>query len=239
MADQTPQDAWLKHLNEANRFNDWVASAFVDELHGAVLEVGCGIGNFTGQIASRAAQVTAVDLNPDYVRIAAERFRDRPNVRVCTADATKTDWVESFDGIVMLDVLEHVEDDVGLLQRLKQALAPDGLLVLKVPASAWLYSPMDEAIGHRRRYSRDSLALTLAAAGFTVKRQAYFNIAGMFGWWLNGKVLRHTVPPREQLALFERLVPMLRRIEGAVPWPFGLSLIAIARPAPSEAGNRA
>jgi SAM-dependent methyltransferase len=236
MADRTPQDAWLEHLNEANRFNDWVASSFADELHGAVLEIGCGTGNFTGQIASRATQVTAVDLNPDYVRIAAERFRDRPNVEVRTADATRTEWPEPFDAIVMLDVLEHVEDDVGLLRRLKQALAQDGLLVLKVPAAAWLYSPMDQAIGHHRRYSRDRLAETLAAAGFTVKRQSYFNIAGMFGWWLNGKVLRRTVPPREQLALFERLVPMLRRVESAVSWPFGLSLIAIARPAAASRG---
>src|SRR5687767_14778797 len=101
MADQTPQDAWLERLNEANRFNDWVASSFVDELHGAVLEVGCGTGNFTGQIASRATQVTAVDLNPDYVRIAAERFCDRPNVQVRTADATRTEWPEPFDAIVM------------------------------------------------------------------------------------------------------------------------------------------
>ena len=101
--------------------------------------------------------------------------------------------------------------------------------LVKVPAHQALFGPMDSAIGHHRRYSRASLDALLTEAGFEAPETRYFNAASIVGWWLNGKVLRRTMPGGSQIRLFDRLVPVLRAAEEVIRPPFGLSLIAAAR----------
>jgi 2-polyprenyl-3-methyl-5-hydroxy-6-metoxy-1,4-benzoquinol methylase len=223
--DDTAQDFWLAKLGDADRFSRWVFDAIAPSLTGNVLEVGCGVGTFTALIAAAGHDVTAIDINPSYVATARSRLSAQSRVTVVEGDATRMSWAASFDTVVLLDVLEHIEDDVGFLRRLRACLKPGGRLVAKVPAGQWLYSPMDAAIGHFRRYSKKSLRRVLAAADLAAIEQRYFNAAGILGWWLNGRVLKRTTPPQEQIALFEAAVPILRTIE-SVARPIGLSIIA-------------
>lgn len=220
------QDFWLAHLNRATGFNGWVFEGIRPFLGRRVLEVGCGIGNFTTLMAAAGHAITAVDINPDYVAIARDRLKAYPAVSVHCSDVTQAHWPEPFDTVVMLDVLEHIADDVALLRNLGQCLIPGGTLVLKVPAGQWLYGPMDRAIGHYRRYTRRSLAEALSAGGFTGIRQKHFNAVGILGWWVNGRLLGRVTPPAEQLGLFERLLPVVQMADRFNPFPFGLSLIA-------------
>src|SRR5262249_58915583 len=85
------------------------------------------------------------------------------------------------------------------------------------------------ALAHHRRYERAGLVAKLEEAGFVVEHTGFFNRLGLGGWWLNGKILRRTKVPWLQLHLQNLLVPLLRA-EALVPLPFGLSLIAVARP---------
>ena len=195
----------------------------------SVLEVGCGTGNFTLLLAESGRRVTGVEVNADYVVQARKRLKSWPNVQVMCGDATTAEWTETFDSIVLLDVLEHIETDVDFLGRVRQTLKPGGRLILKVPAGPWLYSPMDRAIGHYRRYDRPSLDKAIQTAGMDVATMRYFNLPGTLGWWLNGRVLKRTIPPSEQISLFESLVPLLRASESLVSPPFGLSLIAVCK----------
>ncbi len=227
MSEATPQDFWLDHLASAGKFNAWVFDNFKDALGENVLEIGCGSGNFTSLIARQSPRVTAVDIHEPYVATAQRRLASFPGVQVICDDATTRQWDETFDTVVLLDVLEHIENDVSFLRSLAKCLRPGGRLILKVPAAPWLYSPMDQAIGHHRRYDRDSLARSVREAGLEATRQTHFNMAGMLGWWLNGKVLKRVTPPAEQLDLFERLVPAFQLFENVIPLPIGLSLIAV------------
>ncbi len=225
--DSAAQDFWLDRLGGAHRFNAWVFSRFRRYLGQHVLEVGCGSGNFTTLIAADGRQVTACDLHAPYVDIARARLAAYPQARVLCADATRADFGGNYDTVVLLDVLEHIEDDVGFLTRLRATLRPGGRIVLKVPAYRWLYCDMDRAIGHYRRYDRASLRAALRAGGFEVVEQRYFNVFAVLGWFLNGKLLGRTTPPAEQLAAFERLVPLFRVFEAVTRVPFGISLIAV------------
>jgi 2-polyprenyl-3-methyl-5-hydroxy-6-metoxy-1,4-benzoquinol methylase len=108
MAQVTPQDFWLGHLATASKFNDWVFSDFAKDLGQDVLEVGCGSGNFTVLIAGNGRRVTALDIHQPYVESAQRRLSAFPNVRVFCADAVHHEWTESFDTVVLLDVLEHI-----------------------------------------------------------------------------------------------------------------------------------
>jgi len=229
MNGRTAQDFWLSNLGEADRFNRWVLSRFARHLGRDVLEVGCGVGNFTVLMAGEGRRVTGIDIEPGYVETARRRLAAFPNANVACGDATAAEWTERFDTVVALDIVEHIADDRAFLARLSAVLKPGGKLVLKVPAGAWLMSPMDRAVGHHRRYDKRSLAETLAAAGLSPISLTYFNVAGTLGWWLNGRVLRHTTPPVEQVKAFEALVPLFRAVEAITPPPFGLSLIGIAQ----------
>ena len=235
MAHALPQDAaegeqafWLAHLGAANHFTQWVVSEIRPYLGRAILEVGCGTGTFTRCFVRDADRILALDIDPRFVAEARAALAHAPHVTVECADATATPLARDFDTVVLLDVLEHIADDVGFLRKLRETLRPGGRIVIKVPAIPRLFCPMDAAIGHYRRYDRRTLARTLAEGGFALDACKPFNAAAIAGWWLNGKVLKRTTPPAEQVSAFDRVVPVLSRAERLLHLPFGLSLIAAA-----------
>jgi hypothetical protein len=87
---------------------------------------------------------------------------------------------------------------------------------------------LDRALGHHRRYTRAGLVARLEATGFRVEHIEYFNLAGVPGWWLAGRVLRRQMIPRASLQVYDALVPLFR-LERLLPWRLGQSLIAIGR----------
>ena len=235
--DTAIQEFWLQNLSKADAFTRWVLAEISPWLGQRVLEVGCGIGTYTAEMAVGSRKIVAMDMERAFVEEAARRLAQHPNVQLICGDATAADLPnpdsEAFDTVVLLDVLEHIEDDVALLTRLRARLGPGGHLVLKVPAMPSLYSPMDEAIGHWRRYDRRGLTEVISRAGLEVVRIWSFNAAAVPGWWWNGRVRKLRAPPGEQVALFDRLVPVLRPLDRLARLFCGISLLAVARrPAP-------
>lgn len=231
-----PQDIWFDHLGSATHYNQWIFSKVQPHLKGRTLEVGCGSGNFTPLIAQHCSQLLAVDLDADYVQQTQARMQQAKHVTVLTADATQLEAHpalaasadnQSFETIIMLDVLEHIETDVAVLRSLKKQLAPGGNLIVKVPAVEQLYNSLDRAVGHCRRYSRQRLNQIFIEAGFTSPELEYFNLVGIAGWWLNGQRQRQT-PPGHQVGWFDRTVPLWQGIEARLGCPVGLSLFAIS-----------
>lgn len=225
--DASAQSFWLERLKGADAYTQWVFGELAPYLGSSILEVGCGIGNFTALLGATGADVVALDIDPDFAAAAEAATAAQDNVHVECADVTEARWRERFDTVVMLDVVEHIADDEALLRELGRALVPGGRVIVKVPAMPSIHGTLDEAVGHYRRYTRRSLDDVLARAGFTGVRAWHFNMAAVPGWWLNGKVLRRTVPPVGQLNLFNALVPLLRGIERVVRPGFGLSLMAV------------
>ena len=240
VGNSTAQDFWLAQPNEAQAYNAWVMDQVAPSLGGRVLEIGCGVGSFTVKMAARGHAVTAVDIDPNYVTATRQRLADHPDVAVLQGDATAMDWRPEFDTVLMLDVLEHIEDDVGFIRRLGGALRPGGSLVLKVPAGPWLFGPMDRAIGHYRRYTERSLVRAYQAGGYTLSWCRPFNAVGMLGWFVNGRLFKRTTPPAMQVSAFDSLLPVVKLVDRLNPLPFGLSLIAAGRksvPAPERAAE--
>lgn len=226
--DASAQDFWLRQMSKTNALNQWVFSQFKYALGQKILEVGCGNGNFTTLIGNTGADLLAVDIDETFVRAARTATHYQARVNVENHDITKSNWNAEFDTVVMLDVLEHLSDDVEMLQRLWHALIPGGKLVIKVPALPGIFGAMDEVVGHQRRYTRRTLGAALSGAGFANTKCWSFNFVGVFGWWLNGRVLRRSVPPVSQLRGFNRLVALFRAIDFIAPPGVGLSLVAIA-----------
>jgi 2-polyprenyl-3-methyl-5-hydroxy-6-metoxy-1,4-benzoquinol methylase len=231
--DTAVQEFWLQNLSSADAFTRWVLDEISPWLGQRILEVGCGIGTYTAELALGSREIIAIDMERSFVDEAARRLGHHPNVQLICGDATEADLSKpsdgAFDTVVLLDVLEHIEDDVALLARLGSKLRPGGHLVLKVPAMRSLFSPMDQAIGHWRRYDKAGLSEVISGAGLEAVRVWSFNAAAVPAWWWNGRLLKRRSPPQEQVALYNRLVPILRPLDRLARLFCGISLIAVAR----------
>src|SRR5256885_1460028 len=223
--------ATLERMAAAPRFNRWMFERLRPWVGRRVLEIGAGIGNISAFLVEQTPvdRVVLTDTERYYLGRLRERFAGRPQVSVAELrlPAVSPGLVaERLDTVVCLNVLEHIEDDAASLRAMHDLLRPGGRLVLLVPALRALYGTLDEALGHFRRYVPDELRAKLSAAGFRVRHVEYFNLAGVPGWWLTGRVLRRRLIPTGALRWYEALVPLFR-LERLLPWRIGQSLIAI------------
>jgi SAM-dependent methyltransferase len=227
-SDTQAQQFWLDELGEGSRINEWCFSQFSKYLGHRILEIGCGTGTFTQLMGLSGAAVAGFDIEPSFIAVAKEATKHLPHVSVELGDVTKRRWSEDFDTVVALDVIEHIEDDLAILSALRDALAPGGKAIVKVPAMPGLHGTLDEVVGHYRRYSGASITAVMESAGFENVRVKHFNTLGIVGWWWNGSMLKRRTPPAGQVRLFERLLPLVRALDRVTPPEVGLSLIAVA-----------
>jgi SAM-dependent methyltransferase len=132
-----------------------------------VLDAGAGQGTMSTRLERVGFEVTSTDVSA----AAVEVLRDRLAGAVRQADVTALPFPDaSFDGAVLGEVLEHVEEDVRALAEVRRVLRPGGVLTLSVPANPALFGPSDEWAGHVRRYTRRALLEACREAGVTVHR---------------------------------------------------------------------
>jgi len=219
----------LRSMELASRFTSWVVDSVRSDLRGTILEVGAGIGNNVREILGQN-RVIATDCEPEYVRMLENAFAGRRNVSVCHWDATKPppEDLGPVDTVYCSNVLEHIPDDDAALRNIHRVLIPGGKAVLIVPAGERLHGSIDVALEHVRRYNCKPFSDRLAAHGFEVEQASTMNKVCVFGWWLNGKVLKRKALSRFQLKVFNMLVPVLKYVDPLLPWG-GLSLVVVAR----------
>jgi SAM-dependent methyltransferase len=214
-------------LRSAVRYQRWILSGFGNAVRGQVLEVGAGIGNMTRWLAQRADVVTAVE--PDAGMSKEIEQLELSNVEVVSKSIEAiADRDASFDSAVLVNVLEHVADDVGALKHVCALLRPGGQLCILVPAHEWLYGSIDRTYGHVRRYRRREMAAKMQQAGFELSFARYFNPVGAIGWFLVGKLGRQRRLNRWSIALTERLaIPVGHFVDRLGGLPFGQSVLAV------------
>jgi 2-polyprenyl-3-methyl-5-hydroxy-6-metoxy-1,4-benzoquinol methylase len=225
-----------RRMSQARNYFGWQGRLVRPEIGPRVIEVGCGLGNFTEMLLDRDA-LLALDKEEGCIECLQQKYRDYPNVRAFLCDAeddAQFSTLAAFaaDSCVCLNVLEHVKDDAGLLGRLASVLAPGGTIVLIVPAFRSLYGPIDLHLGHCRRYTMPAVRELAAAAGLGVKKAHYMNAVGFFGWWLNSHILRREAQSAKQIELFDKfVVPFSSWMETITPPPFGQSIFAVLQKA--------
>jgi SAM-dependent methyltransferase len=218
-------------MTQAKNYFAWQSRLVNRELGRRVVEVGCGVGNFTETLLDLDL-VVALDIERECVEALLERYSDRSNLHAFVLDASCPDFRRLFryglDSCVCLNVLEHIEEDVRTLEAMGSILVPGGVIVLIVPAFQSLYGPIDRNLGHYRRYSRASIHRAAQDAGLRVKKAHYMNLVGFFGWWTNAHILRREAQSEKQISAFDRyVVPVISRVEAVIrPW-CGQSLFVV------------
>jgi 2-polyprenyl-3-methyl-5-hydroxy-6-metoxy-1,4-benzoquinol methylase len=218
-------------------YYQWVLGMVEPYIGDRVLDAGCGLGNAIELIRKRAKFVVGIDCCMTCVEIATDRFRDDPKIKIVAGDI-QSDAAglgrESFDTVLCLDVLEHIEDDLQQLRRLRDLVSPGGHLIIKVPAGPWLYGSIDVASGHFRRYTLQSLRSAAQEAGWEVVALRYMNLAGVLPYWMKSRVMRRQVAYSAtyscwQLHVLKRAMPFARFVDWLSGAPVGQSAILVAR----------
>lgn len=223
----------LQTLSTAHNYHRWVYAGIKGALGSRIVEIGAGIGNYTGLLLEHG-RVLAADPEAAYVAYLRRKFANHE--RFDAIELTLGDWpaetrdeVRRFrpDTFVCMNVLEHVEQDAAAIESMYDCLEPGGHIALVVPAHTWLFSPLDRRYGHFRRYSRSDVPRLLARlTGASLPRCRYQNAAAVPGWWVNHVLLKRERLSPSQTVLFDRLlVPFAAAFERVVPVPIGLSLV--------------
>ena len=224
----------LEILTEAKNYNRWIAENFYASLQAPLLEFGAGIGNMS-ELLSAYTPLCLTDTDQRMLAHLKNKFSHINDVSVNYFDVTQPPpehLVGSFQTVIGINVLEHIEDDEKALVHLGTVLKPSGRLLLLVPAKKWAYTELDKQLGHFRRYEKKELAEKLAKASFQIEKLYFFNLVGLLSWIIRDKIQRSErsegLRP-SQISLFESMVPILKPIESKVRMPLGISLIAIAQ----------
>lgn len=221
----------LRRLDSLKRYNKWIWERVQPFVGQRVLEVGAGSGTMTRFLYGREL-IVATDNETPYVHRLRNRFRRKPGIAVERLDLDNDAALDlarySFDTVTLINVLEHTKDDAAALRRTFSLLQPGGRVIVFVPAGKDLYGPLDESVGHQRRYEKDELINKLTEAGFTIEDVSWQNQIAKLAWRLNSRILKRQGLPAAQSKIFDRLVPLLKSLEGDRP-SSGLSLIAVAR----------
>lgn len=222
----------LEVLEQANNYNKWIAQSVGAYIIPPVLEIGAGLGNITTLLTIHKPFL-ATDKDPNLVKILRKKFKNKKEMSFGVLDIERgysKNKMNFFNSVFSVNVLEHIKNDVVALKNMKRVLKPGGVVVLLVPANHFAYTQLDRELGHFRRYSKKELQDKLREAGFVDIRIKHFNIVGLASWVVRDKIWKkNSGLLASQVAIFEKVVPILKFIESLLPMPIGISLIAVAR----------
>jgi SAM-dependent methyltransferase len=202
-----------------------------------ILDVGCGTGTMLTHLA-RFGDAQGVDIDPEAIQYCHARGLTQVSQ---SGAGTLPFAAETFDLVTALDVVEHIDDDLGALREMRRVLRPGGRLLVTVPAYRFLWGRQDDINLHKRRYVAAELRNRLRSAGFEVQKLTYMN-ALLFPAIAAIRLVRHVLPtPAEAKSDFAFPAPgpfnfLLSAVFGAERYvlgrfdlPFGVSIMALAQ----------
>lgn len=219
----------LESMSQAQWYNQWTVRKFEEFLHGDILEIGCGIGNFTNSL-SKYGKVWAVDIQKEYVIETKKQVNGKAQVGIGDIEKGKYFFSgQNFDNIICLNVLEHIKDDQAALNNLFKLLKTGGRLILLIPAHQFLYGEIDRSIDHYRRYNKSGICQMLERIGFKIEKSRELNFLGALGWFIAGRVLKETIVKQGDIKIFNLVAPIFLQMENLIEPPVGTSILVVAQ----------
>lgn len=221
-------------IHVAQRFVSWMYSIVRPHLYGNIMEIGSGRGTYSDRLTRDfpGSKLVFSDIDPDYVRQLKQRYRLNPNVTALLLDMERpADYRkirQRVDSVFALNVLEHIKDDVKALKCIYNMLPKGGRCVILVPAHKVLYNTIDVALRHYRRYSKKEVVEKARLANFRIRHLSYFNSVAIFGWFVNGNLMKKKVFSYTGMQTLNVFVPLLQLIEKHILRNrIGISILAV------------
>ena len=132
-------------------------------LEGPFIDIGCGTGDVSAHFGNKGWSGKAIDLSTPAIAEASYNLRNYKNIKVEQSDVNKIQ--DKYKTLLLLDILEHTEDDLDLLSKSLDCMADDGSLIITVPSNMREWRWDDEYYGHLRRYSKGEIVKKLELSG--------------------------------------------------------------------------
>ena len=225
----------LRRIERLARLNSYIWENIAPYVAGKdVLEIGSGVGVYTDFLLKAGKNVVSIDAEPHVIKVLTRKYKAAyPSFEAYAMGAEDKALAENigrrFDSIICLNVLEHVLDDRAALANMSKLLRPDGTLVLLVPAIKFLFGTLDINLEHHRRYSFSEIKEKLRDSGFKVEKHFYIHFAGIFGWFLRSRIIKSGVLNKNDLKIYDSLIPLFRFIDRLVLKRIGQTMIIIAK----------
>ena len=222
----------LEDLRHIPNYNSWILEQFAGTLTGHTAEIGAGLGTISEALRPHVDRLDLIEPSPALAARLRGKFKGDDGCRI--SERNIESWLETtssniFDCVVMVNVLEHIEDDLAAAKGIHSAIKKGGKLLVFVPALPFMFSKLDVELGHFRRYTRRSLANFAEQGGFRVEKLRYFDISGVLPWFLLNTVMGRTYFHYRSLRIYDRvIVPPTKFLEKIIPPPFGKNLVLVA-----------
>lgn len=226
----------IDSLEGLDNYRNWILDEFRPHLAGHTVEIGAGSGSFSKKFIELVPTLELVEPSHELFQRLCSRLGHEGRVQLHMVGAEK--WLldaesASRDTIIMVNVLEHIEDDVGTLRQIHRTLRPGGALLLFVPALRYLFSRLDREHGHFRRYEKRELETKVREVGFDIAGSKYVDTLGIIPWLVFNKWLGRTEFDKGMVRLYDSVgIPVTRLVERLLPLPVGKNVLLIAKKRP-------
>ena len=206
----------MEVLSSMNKYYRWVSGRMKKYTRDRVLDLGCGNGNIANFFLEKPF-IMGVDCSKSYVEIFNQRFKNYDNVHSAVIDLLDSSSViglkkYKIDTLISMNTFEHIKDDQQAFDNTYEILENGGSFVLLVPAMKFLYSVLDYAGGHYRRYTKAEIITKLTNSGYEIKQLFYMNLPGAVGWYLAHVLTHRQIYSPQSFRLYNFLVPLFKCI---------------------------
>lgn len=217
--------------DEARNYRQYEYDMVAPHVGKSLLEIGSGLGHFSEQFAGRLDYLVVSDNDPYCVEQLTKLYEGNDDVEVLDlALPAEINIRRKVDTVVMMNVLEHIKDDVQALKDLAAVVEPGGRIVIWVPGYMQLYGDFDRKVGHVTRYTPKTLGATVSAAGLKAEVLKPINFLGGIAWWAAVRRGGAGYPDPRLVKIYDRtVVPATRAIEKLITPPFGQTVLCVAR----------
>lgn len=224
----------LSIIDKFPNFTNWMYSEIKPYLTGDILEVGSGLGTYSEKIVKdfKNSKIILSDIDYKYLKELKVKFKHKKNITITKLDLSNfhdfKKLNQKLDSVFALNVLEHIEDDISTLNNIYKILRKKGKSIILVPAHKFLFNCIDSSIGHYRRYSKKEIIEKISKTKFKIKKIFYFNFLSIFGWYINGNILKKKIVNENAIGVLNKIVPFLKFFEKYILMKkIGISLIII------------
>jgi dTDP-4-dehydrorhamnose reductase len=200
-----------------------------------VLDFGCGSGLFVGELAALGYESHGLDISSEAIKFG--QLQGIKNLAVL--DSHKINYPDNtFDSILILDVLEHLEDESWAMKEIERVLKPGGNVIIMVPAYMFLWGVQDEVAHHYRRYTKSRLLKRVReTTSLSTLRSSYFNtflflpitgvrlVSRLFR--LKGRQSDFDINNEWMNKTFFAIFNTERKLLKKMKFPFGVSILAV------------
>ncbi|TLY26792.1 MAG: methyltransferase domain-containing protein [Nitrospirae bacterium] len=231
----------LETLADLQNYHEWIFDETLPFLGTCVAEIGAGLGTITELLVRKhlkgdpGTKLEVFEPAGNLYERLQEKLRSQfPGLiqagRLKTTKGSLQLSPQRFDTIVLINVLEHIQQDQEFIRVVYRSLVPGGTFIVFVPALPWLYSAFDKAVGHHRRYEKNRLRWLLQAEGFEVIKAKYMDLGGVLPWYMVNVLGKSTAINRRLARMYDRwCVPFTRWVEDQCGAVIGKNILMVGR----------